>query len=72
MIAADFLVKIGVFFNKVSFIWTKPDEHYDIIAMEPKVIRIQKLDKVDLAIDKKTKKPELVEGSQVEISLDSS
>lgn len=71
MVAADFLVKIGVYFNKVPFIWTKPDEHYDIIVMEPKVIRIQKLEKVDLAIDKKSKKPELVEGSEKEIPLDS-
>ena len=71
MVAADFLVKIGVFFNKVPFIWTKPDEHYDIIAMEPKVIHIQKIEQVELAPEKKGGKPELVEGSQKEIPLDS-
>ena len=71
MVAADFLVKIGVFFNKVPFIWTKPDEHYDIIAMEPKAIRIQKLEQVELAPEKKGGKPELVEGSEKEIPLDS-
>ena len=39
--------------------------------MKPDVIRIQKIEKVELAIDKKTKKPELVEGSQKEVPLDS-
>ena len=69
--AAEFLVSIGVIYNKVPFIWDKPVVHYDVIVMKPDVIRIQKIEKVELAIDKKTKKPELVEGSQKEIPLDS-
>ena len=39
--------------------------------MKPDVVGIQKIEKVDLAVDKKTKKPELVEGSQKEVPLDS-
>ena len=69
--AAEFLVSIGVIYNKVPFIWDKPVVHYDVIVMKPDVIRIQKIEKVELAIDKKTKKPELVEGSQKEVPLDS-
>lgn len=69
--AAEFLVSIGVIYNKVPFIWDKPVVHYDVIVMKPDVIRIQKIEKVELAIDKKTKKPELVEGSPKEIPLDS-
>ena len=70
--AADFLVKIGIIYNKVPFIWNpKPVVNYDVIVMKPDVINILKIEKVDLAIDKKTKKLELVEGSQVEIPLDS-
>ena len=69
--AAEFLVSIGVIYNKVPFIWDKPVVHYDVIVMEPDVIHIQKIEKVELAVDKKTKKPELVEGSQKEVPLDS-
>ena len=69
--AADFLVKIGVIYNKVPFIWAKPVVHYDVIVMKADVMKIIKVEKVDLAIDKKTKKPELVEGSEKEIPLDS-
>ena len=69
--AADFLVRIGVIYNKVPFIWAKPVVHYDVIVMKADVMKIIKVEKVYLAIDKKTKKPELVEGSQVEIPLDS-
>ena len=69
--AADFLVKIGVIYNKVPFIWAKPVVHYDVIVMKADVMKIIKVEKVELAIDKKTKKPELVEGSQKEIPLDS-
>ena len=69
--AANFLVKIGVIYNKVPFIWAKPVVHYDVIVMKADGMKIIKVEKVDLAIDKKTKKPELVEGSQVEIPLDS-
>ena len=69
--AADFLVKIGVIYNKVPFIWAKPVVHYDVIVMKADVMKIIKVEKVELAIDKKTKKPELVEGSEKEIPLDS-
>ena len=69
--AAEFLVGIGVIYIKVPFIWAKPVVHYDVIVMKPDVVGIQKIEKVDLAVDKKTKKPELVEGSQKEIPLDS-
>ena len=69
--AADFLVEIGVIYNKVPFIWKKPVIHYDVIVMKTDVMRIVKIVKVDLAIDKKTKKLELVEGSEIEIPLDS-
>jgi hypothetical protein len=69
--AADFLVRIGVIYNKVPFIWAKPVVHYDVIVMKADVMKIIKVEKVDLAIDKKTKKPELVEGSEKEIPLDS-
>ena len=70
--AADFLVKIGIIYNKVPFIWNpKPVVHYDVIVMKADVMHIVKLEKVNLALDKKTKKPELVEGSEKEIPLDS-
>lgn len=69
--AADFLVKIGVIYNKVPFIWEKPVVHYDVIVMKADVMRINKIVKVALAIDKKTKKLELVEGSEIEIPLES-
>lgn len=69
--AADFLVEIGVIYNKVPFIWKKPIIHYDVIVMKTDVTRITKIVKVKLAIDKKTKKLELVEGSEIEIPLDS-
>ena len=69
--AADFLVKIGVIYNKVPFIWAKPVVHYDVIVMKADVMKIIKVEKVYLAIDKKTKKPELVEGSEKEIPLGS-
>lgn len=69
--AADFLVKIGVIYNKVPFIWEKPVVHYDVIVMKADVMRITKIVKVALAIDKKTKKLELVEGSEIEIPLES-
>ena len=69
--AADFLVKIGVIFNKVPFIWKKPVIHYDVIVMKTDVMHIIGIKKVDLAIDKRTKKLELVEGSEIEIPLDS-
>ena len=69
--AADFLIKIGVIYNKVPFIWAKPVVHYDVIVMKADVMKIIKVEKVELAIDKKTKKPELVEGSEKEIPLDS-
>ena len=69
--AADFLVKIGVIYNKVPFIWAKPVVHYDVIVMKADVMKIIKVEKVELAIDKKTKKPELVEGSEKEIPLGS-
>lgn len=69
--AADFLVKIGVIYNKVPFIWEKPVVHYDVIVMKAEVMRITKIVKVALAIDKKTKKLELVEGSEIEIPLES-
>ena len=49
--AAEFLVSIGVIYNKVPFIWDKPVVHYDVIVMKPDVIRIQKIEKVELAID---------------------
>ena len=69
---AEFLVSIGVIFNKVPFIWKpKPIVHYDVIVMKPDVMHILKIEKVDLAIDKKTKKPELIDGSEKEIPLDS-
>ena len=69
--AAGFLVKIGVIYNKVPFIWEKPVVHYDVIVMKADVMRITKIVKVALAIDKKTKKLELVEGSEIEIPLES-
>jgi hypothetical protein len=69
--AADFLVKIGVLYNKVPYIWKKPFIHYDVIVMKADVMRIAKLVKVTLAFDKKTKNLELVEGSEIEIPLDS-
>ena len=69
--AADFLVKIGVIYNKVPFVWEKPVVHYDVIVMKADVMRITKIVKVALAIDKKTKKLELVEGSEIEIPLES-
>ena len=69
--AADFLVKIGVLYNKVPFIWKKPFIHYDVIVMKADVMRIAKLVKVALSFDKKTKNLELVEGSEIEIPLDS-
>ena len=71
MVAADFLVSIGVIFNKVPFIWGKPDEHYDIIVMKPDVMHILKIEQIDVAPPRKNAKPELVEGSQREIPLDS-
>ena len=71
MVAADFLVSIGVIFNKVPFIWGKPDEHYDIIVMKPDVMHILKIEQIDVASPRKNAKPELVEGSQREIPLDS-
>ena len=71
MVAADFLVSIGVIFNKVPFIWGKPDEHYDIIVMKPDVMHILKIEQIDVAPPRKNAKPELVEGSQKEIPLDS-
>ena len=74
MVAADFLVSIDVIFNKVPFIWGKPDEHYDIIVMKPDVMHILKIEQVNLAIDKKTKKLELDESKgkePKEIPLDS-
>ena len=69
--AAGFLVKIGVIYNKVPFIWEKPVVHYDVIVMKADVMRITKIVKVALAIDKKTKKLELVEGSEIDIPLES-
>ena len=71
MVAADFLVSIGVIFNKVPFIWGKPDEHYDIIVMKTDVMHILKIEQIDVAPPRKNAKPELVEGSQREIPLDS-
>ena len=71
MAAAEFLVSIGVIFNKVPFIWTKPVVHYDVIVMKPDVMRILKIEQVELAPPRKNAKPELVEGSQREIPLDS-
>ena len=74
MAAAEFLVSIGVIYNKVPFIWTKPVVHYDIIVMKPDVMHILKIEKVNLAIDKKTKKLELDESKGKEpreIPLDS-
>ena len=58
-------------YNKVPFIWEKPVVHYDVIVMKADVMRITKIVKVALAIDKKTKKLELVEGSEIEIPLES-
>ncbi len=69
--AAQFLVSIGVIYNKVPFIWEKPAVQYDVIVMKPDVMHILKIEQVDLAIDKKSKKLELVEGSQREVPLDS-
>ena len=71
MAAAEFLVSIGVIYNKVPFIWTKPVVHYDVIVMKPDVMRILKIEQVELAPPRKNAKPELVEGSQREIPLDS-
>ena len=71
MAAAEFLVNIGVIYNKVPFIWTKPVVHYDVIVMKPDVMRILKIEQVELAAPRKNAKPELVEGSQREIPLDS-
>ena len=71
MAAAEFLVSIGVIYNKVPFIWTKPVVHYDVIVMKPDVMRILKIEQVELAAPRKNAKPELVEGSQREIPLDS-
>ena len=71
MAAADFLISIGVIYNKVPFIWTKPVVHYDVIVMKPDVMRILKIEQVELAPPRKNAKPELVEGSQREIPLDS-
>ena len=71
MAAAEFLVSIGVIYNKVPFIWTKPVVHYDVIVMKPDVMRILKIEQVELDQPKKNAKPELVEGSQREIPLDS-
>ena len=71
MAAAEFLVSIGVIYNKVPFIWTKPVVHYDVIVMKPDVMRILKIEQVELASPRKNAKPELVEGSQREIPLDS-
>ena len=71
MAAAEFLVSIGVIYNKVPFIWTKPVVHYDVIVMKPDVMRILKLEQVELAPPRKNAKPELVEGSKREIPLDS-
>jgi hypothetical protein len=71
MAAADFLISIGVIYNKVPFIWTKPVIHYDVIVMKPDVMRILKIEQVELAPPRKNAKPELVEGSQREIPLDS-
>ena len=71
MAAAEFLVNIGVIYNKVPFIWTKPVVHYDVIVMKPDVMRILKIEQVELASPRKNAKPELVEGSQREIPLDS-
>lgn len=69
--AAQFLVSIGVIYNKIPFIWEKPAVQYDVIVMKPDVMHILKIEQVDLAIDKKSKKLELVEGSQREVPLDS-
>jgi hypothetical protein len=71
MAAAEFMVSIGVIYNKVPFIWTKPVVHYDVIVMKPDVMRILKIEQVELASPRKNAKPELVEGSQREIPLDS-
>lgn len=71
MAAAEFLVSIGVIYNKVPFIWTKPVVHYDVIVMKPDVMHIQKIEQIDVAPPRKNAKPELVEGSEKEIPLDS-
>ena len=71
MAAAEFLVSIGVIYNKVPFIWTKPVVHYDVIVMKPDVMRILRIEQVELASPRMNAKPELVEGSQREIPLDS-
>lgn len=78
MAAAEFLVSIGVIYNKVPFIWeknkTKPVVHYDVIVMKPDVMHILKIEQVNLAIDKKTKKLELDESEgkePTEIPLES-
>ena len=71
MAAAEFLVNIGVIYNKVPFIWTKPVVHYDVIVMKPGVMRILKIEQVELAPPRKNANPELVEGSEREIPLDS-
>ena len=74
MAAAEFLVSIGVIYNKVPFIWTKPVVHYDVIVMKPDVMHILKIEQVNLALDKKTKKLELDESAgkePIEIPLDS-
>ena len=71
MAAAKFMVSIGVIYNKVPFIWTKPVVHYDVIVMKPDVMHIKKIEQINIAPPRKNAKPELVEGSQRVIPLDS-
>ena len=74
MAAAEFLISIGVIYNNVPFIWTKPVVNFDVIVMKPDVMHILKIEQVNLAIDKKTKKLELDESKgkePKEIPLDS-
>lgn len=71
MAAAKFMVSIGVIYNKVPFIWTKPVVHYDVIVMKPDVMHIKKIEQINVAPPRKNAKPELVEGSQRVIPLDS-
>lgn len=71
MAAAKFMVSIGVIYNKVPFIWTKPVVHYDVIVMKPDVMHIKKIEQINVAPPRKNAKPELVEGSQRVIPIDS-
>ncbi len=67
--AVQLLLGIGVIYEKVPFVWKdRPAIHYDVVVMKEGLMRIVKIEQVDMTNGKKR---ELVEGSQREVPLDS-